>query len=95
MNKYLVKDRVKGDIEFTIEAENMVDAVAKCRKYIEETYSEIFFHHDCFEAEKIFGFNFIERTYDENSETGYVMTNRTDLGNEGGIMSKFDISIIK
>ena len=37
MNKYLVKDRVKGDIEFTIEAENMVDAVAKCRKYIEES----------------------------------------------------------
>lgn len=36
MNKYFVKDRVKGDIEFTIEAENMVDAVAKCRKYIEE-----------------------------------------------------------
>lgn len=39
MNKYLVKDRVKGDIEFTIEAENMVDAVAKCRKYIEEKVS--------------------------------------------------------
>ncbi len=36
MNKYFVKDRVKEDIEFTIEAENMVDAVAKCRKYIEE-----------------------------------------------------------
>lgn len=36
MNKYFVKDRVKGDIEFTIEAENMVDAVAsKLKKYLD------------------------------------------------------------
>lgn len=94
MNKYFVKDRVKGDIEFTIEAKNMVDAVAKCRKYIEEKYPEIFIDYDCFQAEKVFGFNFIDQTYDEHSETGYVMTIRRDLGIEG-ILSNFDISIIK
>ena len=94
MNKYFVKDRVKGDIEFTIEAENMVDAVAKCRKYIEEKYPEIFIYYDCFQVEKVFGFNFLNQYYDENSTTGYVMTIRKDLG-IGGIMSNFDISIIK
>lgn len=43
MNKYFVKDRVKGDIEFTIEAENiskksiqkylLIMIVSKLKKY--------------------------------------------------------------
>ena len=46
--KYLVQEKVVGDINFEIEASDMVKAVKLARKYIEDNYKDIFIDYDCF-----------------------------------------------
>lgn len=44
--KYLVQEKVVGDINFEIEASDMVKAVKLARKYIEDNYKDIFIEID-------------------------------------------------
>lgn len=44
--KYLVQKKVVGDINFEIEASDMVEAVKLARKYIEDNHKDIFIEID-------------------------------------------------
>lgn len=85
--KYLVQEKVVGDINFEIEASNMVKAVKLARKYIEDNYKDIFIDYDCFQKKQAFGYS--DREFNKGSKEGFIMIIREDKK----AMSHFEIKV--
>ena len=85
--KYLVQEKVVGDINFEIEASDMVKAVKLARKYIEDNYKDIFIDYDCFQEKQVFGCS--DREFNKDSTEGFIMIIREDKKT----MSHFEIKV--
>ena len=85
--KYLVQEKVVGDINFEIEASDMIKAVKLARKYIEDNHKDIFIDYDCFQEKQVFGYS--DREFNKDSKEGFIMIIREDKKT----MSHFEIKV--